>query len=155
MQQRVGRSEPGLADQTREKGQHCRPLRAAGGRCQRDDAEDKGERAVAGGDGGQRQHEHETHEVPHHEDRPLGISIRDRTADRSEQHVREQAADRRGGDPGGRVGRVKDVSEKRRVVEPVADLRSGARADQHTRIPDREHPAVGSGSLHREATYHS
>ena len=64
VQQRVGRPEPGLADQTREKGQHCRPLRAAGGRCQRDDAEDKGDRAVAGGDGGQRQHEHETQRGP-------------------------------------------------------------------------------------------
>ena len=122
MQQRSGGTEPTLPHEAWQEGERRRSLRASRCRRQRYDGDHKRDRAVTGDYRRQDEHEDEAHHASGHEHRAAGMTIRERASERSEEHVRKQAGDRRGTDPRGRVSGTEDVAQERRVVEPVADL---------------------------------
>jgi hypothetical protein len=142
VQQRVGGSEPALADESREQGERRGLLGAAGGRCQRRARDDHGHRPVGGDDRGEDEHEPKAQRVSGQQHRAAGVSVGDRPAHGAEQHVRQQPADRGGADPRGRSGRLVHVGQQRRVLQPISDLRDRTRADDRAGVSNGQHVAI-------------
>ena len=107
------------------------------------------DRPVRGDDSAEREHQREPKQVPGDQHGPPAVAVGDRPADRPQQHVGQQAEDRRGTDPPGRASGHVHIAQQRCVVEPIADLRCCACPDQCAGLANLEHVVVCATSPHR------
>ena len=75
------------------------------------------------------------------------VAVGDHAAEGTEEDVREQSTDRGRADPPRRPGGLVDVREEGGVVQPVPQLRRGARADQRSGLLDGEDVPVCGASV--------
>ena len=149
VEERVRGAEARLTDQAREQ---CHGRRALG-------------RARRGGEGGEGDHEcHGCVEPDHYreddhlqapknvadeQDGAAVVAVGHRATNRTEQRIWEEPADGRRPDPARRARGAVDVAQERSVVEPVAELRHGARGDERAGVADRENAAICRPCLSR------
>ncbi len=147
VEERVRRAEARLTDQAREQ---CHGRGALG-------------RARRGGEGGEGDHECHGCVEPDHcrqdehlqapknvadeQDRAAVVAVGYCPTNRTEQRIREEPADGRRPDPPRRARSAVDVAQERSVVEPVAELRHGARGDERAGVANREYAAICRPSL--------
>ena len=92
--------------------------------------------------GGEPEHQQAPQQVAGEQHRAPVVAVGDHAADGAEQDEGQQPADRGRADPARRTGGLVDVAQQHGVVEPVAQLRGGARADQRSRIRHAKDVAI-------------
>jgi hypothetical protein len=131
---RVGRGEIVLVD---DRGDHREGRRVVAGREHRyaeGEADHQRGRSVGGR---HRRHDRQDERLAEidadHPPAPIE-SVGERAADRAERDERDLLGDNRSGNPPDRMGGFEDEHDQRDVVEPVAGLRHGQRAEETSKV---------------------
>ena len=140
--------EPGLPDETGQQRHGRRLLRCAGRRRQCREGDHQHDRAVRGDNSREGEHQDDPRQVAHEQDGPAVVAVGHGAADRAEQNVGQEPADGGCADPRRRARGAVDVAQQGGVVEPVAELGSGARTDQCPRVAHLEDAAIGPPPTH-------